>query len=132
MFGEFRPVSKSSQTNHARRTPKRKARGEFSPETKQAIFERDKGKCVKCKRGNNLEAVPHHVIFKSQGGLGTKRNGVTICRDCHDWAHGLKRGPYGELTHEGRYWFEMWVDEYLDDNGDRRGSNGSSRPNDSQ
>lgn len=130
MIGEFRPVTKESQTKHNRRTPKRKTRGEFSAETKNAIFERDKWRCVKCGANNNLEKVPHHVIFKSQGGLGIKRNGVTICRSCHDWAHGLSRGPYGELTHEGRPWFEMWVDANLDENGERikRGKTNQNDP----
>lgn len=115
---EFRPVSKESQLHKERIKPKGKARGEFKTKTIQAIFERDEHKCVKCHMSSNLESVPHHITFKSQGGTGEKKNGATVCRDCHKWAHGLKKGPYGEFTHEGRSWFEMWRDEYLDANGD--------------
>jgi 5-methylcytosine-specific restriction endonuclease McrA len=117
IYDEWNPVPKPS---HNRRTPKKKARGEFGQKTIQDIFERDGHKCVKCHRTTNLESVPHHVQYKSQGGLGIKRNGVTICRSCHDWAHGKTRGPHGELAREGRYWFEMWVDAHLDENGDRK------------
>jgi 5-methylcytosine-specific restriction endonuclease McrA len=116
MFDEWNPVAKPS---HNRRTPKRKARGEFSKKTIDEILERDDHKCVSCHRSTMIESIPHHVIFKSQGGEGIKRNGVTICRYCHDWAHGKRKGPNGELTHEGRAFFEMWVDANLDQNGDR-------------
>lgn len=114
-FG-FNPVGKPQ---HNRRTPKKKARGEFSDKTKKAIGERDGWKCVKCG-SYHLESVPHHVQYRSQGGLGIKRNGISVCRDCHSWMHGKQKGPYGELPREGRYWAEMWVEENLDENGDMR------------
>lgn len=114
-FG-FNPVSKPQ---HNRRTPKKRARGEFSEKTKQAIGDRDGWRCVKCG-AHQLEKVPHHICFKSQGGTNEKRNGASICPSCHRWAHGLQQGPYGELAKEGRYWFEMWRDENLDENGDMR------------
>lgn len=114
-FG-FNPVSKASQTKSTRIKQKAKQRGEFSDKTKEAIFQRDNYRCVKCG-SNKLEAVPHHIIFKSQGGTGHKSNGVTICLDCHKWAHGLKRGPNGELSKEGRYWFEEWAKVVLDQEG---------------
>lgn len=107
-----------AKPTHNRRTPKKKARGEFSKKTIDEILERDGHRCVKCHRSTMIESIPHHVIFKSQGGLGIKRNGVTICRPCHDWAHAKCKGPNGEREGEGRYFFEMWVDENLDENGD--------------
>ena len=118
MFDNWNPVSKESQLNHTRRTPKRKARGEFKQKTIDAILERDQHRCVRCHRSTMIETVPHHVIFKSQGGEGIKRNGVTICRYCHDWAHGKRKGPEGEPERHGREWFEMWVNANLDENGD--------------
>lgn len=108
----FSPYSKAQQLKHSRKTPKRAIRGKFSPKTIQAIGERDGWLCVKCK-SPYIESVPHHVIFKSQGGLGTIDNGVTICRPCHDWAHGKRKGPYGEPTAEGRKWFEDYRKKYL-------------------
>lgn len=115
-FG-FNPVSKESQTGKTRIKPKGKQRGEFSEKTIQAIFERDNHRCVCCGRSNNLEGKPHHIIFKSACGTGDKRNGATVCLDCHKWAHGRMKGPRGEFSKEGRYWFEMWQEEKLDQEG---------------
>jgi hypothetical protein len=83
MFG-YNPTPKPS---HKRRTPKRVNRGKFSAETIKHIFERDEWRCVRCGASRDLESVPHHIRFKSQGGLGTKDNGATVCRSCHRLAH---------------------------------------------
>lgn len=114
-FG-FNPVSKPQ---HKRNKPTAKQRGEFSKKTIEAIRERDNNQCVKCG-SYQIEAVPHHIIYKSAMGTNHKRNGMSVCRSCHDWMHGKKKGPYGELAREGRYWAEMWRDENLDENGDMR------------
>lgn len=94
---------------HKRRVPKRVDRGKFSAKTIKEIRERDNYQCVRCG-SYYLESIPHHVIYKSQGGHGTKRNGVSICRDCHNEAHAIKAV---------RKWFEDWVEKNLDENGDR-------------
>ena len=114
LFDGFNPVPKPS---HKRNKPTAKQRGQFSAKTIQAILARDENKCVKCG-SYHVESVPHHITFRSALGEGTKRNGVTICRRCHDWAHGKCLGSNGELSSEGRYWFEMWRDENLDEKGD--------------
>ena len=114
-FG-FNPVVKPQ---HNRRTPKRKARGEFSEKVKKEIFERDNWQCVACG-SYYLESVPHHIVYKSQGGIGEKRNGASVCRRCHDWAHGKREGPNGEATKEGRKWFEKWGDTHLDEKGEKK------------
>ncbi len=31
---------------------------------------------------------PHHIKFRSQGGDNKVTNGITLCRQCHDFAHG--------------------------------------------
>ncbi|GEM04499.1 hypothetical protein HMI01_14870 [Halolactibacillus miurensis] len=108
----FSPYSKQSQLGSKRKKTNRN----FSPAVKQAIFERDGYKCVKCGKGI-IESVPHHITYKSQGGTGEKRNGVTVCRACHDWSHGLKIGPYHEPAHLGRKWFESWRERRLDQDG---------------
>jgi 5-methylcytosine-specific restriction endonuclease McrA len=95
--------SKERQTASKRLKPKSK---NFTAAVKIEIFERDDYKCVKCNTESNIESVPHHIIFKSQGGYGTKENGCTVCRNCHDWAHGKRLGPNGEPTYKGRKWFE--------------------------
>lgn len=106
--------SKAQQLHATRRKPKNK---NFSPKMKQAIFERDNYQCVKC--GSHLiESVPHHITYKSDGGTGEKRNGVTVCRGCHDWSHHKCDSKFGEPSAEGRKWFEWWRDNNLDENGD--------------
>lgn len=100
-FG-FNPVPKA---NHKRNKQKRAARGKFSPETSKRIFEYDGYRCACCK-SNRIEPVPHHIILKSQMGLGTFDNGATVCTRCHKWAHCLCEGPNGEPDTEGRKWFE--------------------------
>ena len=104
---EWNPAPKPS---HNRRVPKKVDRGKFSPKTIKEILERDNFQCVRCG-SYNLEKVPHHITYKSHGGLGTKRNGVTICIQCHQEAHKYK---------EVREWFESWRSRTLDENGDKR------------
>lgn len=104
---EWRPAPKP---NHHRRTPKKVDRGKFSSKTLKEIFERDNFQCVRCG-SYHLESVPHHITYKSSGGLGTKRNGVTICVKCHREVHKYK---------EVREWFESWRLRTLDENGDKK------------
>lgn len=106
-------VTKESQL-HTRRRKKDK---NFSPTVKQAIFERDDYRCVKCG-SHFIESVPHHCRYKSNGGTGEKRNGATVCRHCHDWAHHKRDSKFGEPSAEGKQWFITWADENLDENGD--------------
>ncbi|KAB8126928.1 HNH endonuclease [Gracilibacillus oryzae] len=103
-IGEYLPYSKQQQVGRKRKKQNR----DFSPKVKKEIFERDQWRCVKCG-SYYLEEVPHHIIFKSQGGSGEKRNGAAVCINCHRSAH---------RKDEVRRWFENWRDKYLDQNGD--------------
>lgn len=96
VFG-FDPVPKPK---FGRKSEKRGARGKFTDEIMEDIFQRDGNRCVKCGTGRDLEHKPHHVVFRSQGGPGTVDNGVTVCRACHRWAH---------KSLEGRIWFEQFI-----------------------
>lgn len=107
-MNEFRPCPKPS---HKRRVPKQKDRSRFSEKIIKEIFERDDFRCVRCGTYKDLESVSHHITFRSQGGLGTKRNGATTCRSCHALAHSDK---------EIRKWFEQWREETLDQYGNKR------------
>ena len=89
---------------HNRKSPKRAARGKFSADTIQSIYERDNGRCVRCGTSSDLEAIPHHIIYKSQLGKGTIDNGCVTCRTCHRWAHSCR---------EGREWFEQYREKNL-------------------
>lgn len=102
---EFNPAPKP---NHNRRIPKQKDRSRFPEAVKELIFERDNFTCVRCQTSQNLESVPHHIIFRSQGGEGTLRNGCCICRACHMAAHASKKE---------REWFVSWMELNLDEDG---------------
>lgn len=98
--------------NHKRGKQKGAARGKFSPETTKRIFEYDEYRCASC-RSYRIESVPHHIIFKSACGQGTFDNGATVCRRCHDWAHGKCEGPNGEKSNLGRKWFEDYQERKI-------------------
>ncbi|WP_099518496.1 HNH endonuclease [Paenibacillus sp. BIHB 4019] len=101
------PIRAVSKPSHARNKPKRAARGKFSAKTINTIVERDKASCVRCG-SPYIESVPHHIIYKSQGGLGTVDNGVCVCRPCHTEAHSKR---------EVRQWFEQYrINHLLDAN----------------
>lgn len=87
---------------------RKKIQRNFTQKTIKEIFERDNYECVRCSRSWGLESVPHHIIFKSQGGTGEKRNGATVCLECHRLAHSKR---------DIRLWFEQWRDENLDEVG---------------
>lgn len=92
-----------------------KWRKPLSKETYLALQERDKGICQKCG-GRATET--HHIIFLSRyrgqrwkynfDGPHDLRNLASVCKKCHDWAHGRyhdglrKRG-------EGTEWFIQWT-----------------------
>lgn len=49
---------------------------------KEAVWNRDGGKCVLC--GQAWTAAPNaHFIGRAQGGMGIEKNVVTLCAGCH-------------------------------------------------
>jgi 5-methylcytosine-specific restriction endonuclease McrA len=48
---------------------------------KQAVMERDGGRCIFCGRMGYPNA---HYIPRSKGGLGIEKNIVTACFECHE------------------------------------------------
>ena len=106
--------SKAQQLKSNRTKKKSK---NFSSKVQDEIFERDGYKCVKCG-SPHIDKPPHHARYKSNGGTGEKRNGVTVCRDCHNWAHHKCDSKFGEPSSEGKQWFIDFVDTKLDINGD--------------
>lgn len=79
---------------------------------RQAVFDRDHGKCVICAR----EGIPNaHVIPRSKGGLGIEQNIVTLCPKCHhEYDNGQTRDSIGELiTEYMRQHYKGWDDYEL-------------------
>lgn len=55
----------------------------ISQEVKHKVWERDKHKCIYCKRYVPVECANSHFIKRSQLGLGIEQNIVTACPNCH-------------------------------------------------
>lgn len=99
LANEWNPVYKPS---HKRKRPKQVTRGTFNLKTRKRIIERDQGLCVRC--GARYEEI-HHIVFRSQGGLGTVDNGCCVCHKCHELAHKWDKV---------RRWFERFRLKLLD------------------
>jgi 5-methylcytosine-specific restriction endonuclease McrA len=55
---------------------------------KAVVFDRQGGKCWRCKHRLNLGSVKyHHVIFVSRGGKTKTKNLRALCSNCHDIIH---------------------------------------------
>ena len=98
-------LNATPKVKHPRNKQKQAARGKFSKATIEQIFIYDNYLCACCK-SNRIEEMPHHIIFKSQMGLGTFENGATVCGRCHRWAHCTDYGPNDEAKELGKQWFE--------------------------
>jgi len=58
---------------------------------------------------------PHHIKLKSQGGKNEVTNGITLCRLCHDYAHGKNNLEIDGFRVSGRQFMIMVLDALLDD-----------------
>lgn len=48
---------------------------------KDIVWERDNRRCIFC---GSPQAFPEaHILSRSNGGLGTEKNIITVCRRCH-------------------------------------------------
>lgn len=60
--------------------------------TRPQAIERDSPhgypECVLC--GSNSPTDVHHIISRAQGGKSELNNLATLCRSCHNAAHGVK------------------------------------------
>jgi len=52
------------------------------------VFWRDNYTCQHC--GEKKELNAHHIRQKSDGGTDTPKNGITLCKNCHDELHAGK------------------------------------------
>lgn len=72
----------------------------FPPKVKEAIFKRDKHRCVICGNGihNGYEIHADHVIPRSKGGKSTVDNGITLCSE-----HNILKKNYGQTVFLKKY-----------------------------
>lgn len=95
------PLRACPKPVYKRYKPSRGTQGEFGTKTRKAILKRDDELCVRCgKQYNEI----HHIIFRSQGGRGTKDNGCCVCTTCHILAH---------RSDKVRRWFEQYREKHL-------------------
>ena len=73
-----------------------------SDDVKTAVYRRDGGLCVWCKKPGLPEA---HFIARNSSGLGIEENILTLCRECHD--------KYDHGTREERERMREYFREYL-------------------
>ena len=60
----------------------------ISSQTRKAVYRRDHYRCALCDSTRGLQI--HHVMNRSQGGLDTEQNLITLCMYCHAVIHGTK------------------------------------------
>jgi len=86
-------------------TVKNRLLEDFSPKAKEAIFKRDKYKCVICGRGNveGIEIHADHIKPKDRGGNATLENGQTLCSQ-----HNFLKKNFGQTTLGKRYFIRLY------------------------
>jgi 5-methylcytosine-specific restriction endonuclease McrA len=88
---------------------KRKAKADKATDWRKvriAVLARDKHRCRACSASHGLDV--HHVIMRSLGGSDLACNLITLCRGCHESAHGHvlivrwrdQTNPAGTVTFE--------------------------------
>ena len=78
---------------------------EFSPQDKDAIFERDGHRCVVCGRGakDGVELNADHIKPKDKYGTNTIDNGQTLCTQ-----HNLLKKNYSQTEAGKRYFIKVY------------------------
>ena len=71
---------------------------------KQVLYFYEHPNCEVC--GGKVVDLPHHIIFRSQGGGADDDNLISLCRPDHDRAHLLEK-PY---LHK----YDLWKYKALD------------------
>jgi len=73
--------------------PRLKLQPEAYRELHCHVLERDSWRCQVCGTMESLQV--HHKQFQSRSGDDQETNLITLCYDCHNRAHSLKRPRAG-------------------------------------
>ncbi len=75
---------------------------DFSPETKEQIFQRDNYKCVICGKGkkDGVEIQADHILPRDKGGENTFENGQTLCSK-----HNFQKKNYSQYEFSKKLFF---------------------------
>lgn len=93
LSNSFNPVPKTLQSSakkSAEKTTKIKGKKhkqtkekEIPKKVKEAVWKRDKHKCIFCGKQVDVFYANAHFIPRSAGGLGIEENIFTACENCH-------------------------------------------------
>ena len=80
---------------------------EFPPEVKEAIFKRDKYKCIVCGRGrkDGMEIYADHRVPLDKDGTNTIDNGQTLCSE-----HNFLKKNYSQTEFGKRFLIKLYKD----------------------
>lgn len=68
---------------------------EITKNVKEAVWNRDKRKCIFCNKEVPMFYANAHLVPRSSGGLGIEENIFTACEDCHrEQDNGLNSKEY--------------------------------------
>lgn len=72
-----------------KRTSPKVTNRDFSPDVRREIAARSGGRCEAGIQGvcTGYANHVHHILRRSQGGLGVLSNGLHVCSECHGWIH---------------------------------------------
>ena len=79
--------------HHEGKTVTEQGYGHAWRKLREAVFKRDKGLCVPCKRENRITVATEvdHIIEKADGGTDDLGNLQSICKLCHTAKTNRKR-----------------------------------------
>ena len=61
----------------------RTKRSQIPRKVKEAVYERDGGRCILCGRSVAVDNACCHFISRARLGLGIEENILTLCHGCH-------------------------------------------------
>jgi len=83
----------------------------------KAVFKADKYKCrgLFCDPWGRVavNGDPHHIKLRSQGGKNELGNGITLCHQCHEYAHGRDNLHIHGKRVTGRQFMIMTLDRLV-------------------
>lgn len=85
--------------------------GDISDSVRQTVRQRDGYECVRCGRAESETQLEiHHIIPAASGGDHTVDNLATLCRDCHQQAHGgTGMGTTDTAYNTKEEFWEEWI-----------------------
>jgi hypothetical protein len=85
----------------------RRKENQVRVEEKKEILDRDGYECVRCGETEEGKLRIHHIVPVSQGGSGDEDNLATLCKACHDEAHG--QSNTGTVVYGDKDGFQAWL-----------------------